>query len=149
VLDADLICHVRDISHPQTAEQAEDVRRILEDLGVAETVPQLEVWNKIDLLPGPELETRRTEAARRDAVHAISAITGEGLAPLLSAIATQVSEPRHRSVLTLPHSEGRRRAWLFERGVVEAEDSGGEETRLTVRWTDRQAQAFRALSGDD
>jgi GTP-binding protein HflX len=52
VLDADLICHVRDISHPQTVEQAEDVRRILEDLGVAETIPQLEVWNKIDLLPG-------------------------------------------------------------------------------------------------
>jgi GTP-binding protein HflX len=94
VLDADLICHVRDISHPQTEEQAEDVRRILEDLGVAETMPQIEVWNKIDLLPRPERETRVTEAARRENVHAISAITGEGLAPFLSAVAGQVSEPR-------------------------------------------------------
>jgi GTP-binding protein HflX len=78
VLDADLICHVRDISHPQTTEQAEDVTRILEELGVAETIPQLEVWNKIDLLKGGERETRLTEAARREGVHAISAITGEG-----------------------------------------------------------------------
>jgi GTP-binding protein HflX len=60
-------------------------------------------------------------------------------------VAELVSEPRTRTTLTLPHSDGRRRAWLFERGIVEAEDSGGEETRLTVRWTDREAQAFRAL----
>jgi len=145
VLDADLILHVRDIAHPQTTEQAEDVARILEDLGVAETTPQLEVWNKIDLLPAAERETRRTEAARRDTVFAISALTGEGLDPFLSAVAELVSEPRHRTVLTLPHSDGRRRAWLFERGIVEAEDSEGETTRLTVRWTDREAQAFRAL----
>jgi GTP-binding protein HflX len=148
VLDADLILHVRDISHPQTTEQAEDVARILEDLGVVETTPQLEVWNKIDLLPDPERETRRTEAARRDTVFAISALTGEGLDPFLRAVAERVSEPRHRTVLTLSHSDGRRRAWLFERGIVEADDSGGEQTRLTVRWTDREAQAFRALGED-
>jgi GTP-binding protein HflX len=145
VLDADLICHVRDISHPQTTEQAEDVTRILEELGVAETIPQLEVWNKIDLLKGGERETRLTEAARREGVHAISAITGEGLAPLLAEIAAHVSEPRHTTVVTLPHADGRRRAWLFERGIVEAEESGEADTRLTVRWTDREAQAFRAL----
>jgi len=145
VLDADLILHVRDIAHPQTVEQAEDVVRILEDLGVAETTPQLEVWNKIDLLPAPERETRRTEAARRDNVFAISALTGEGLDTFLGAVAERVSEPRHRTVLTLSHADGRRRAWLFERGIVEAEDSEGETTRLTVRWTDREAQAFRAL----
>jgi GTP-binding protein HflX len=145
VLDADLICHVRDISHAQTAEQAEDVARILEGLGVAEAIPQLEVWNKIDLLPEAELETRQTEAGRRDTVHAISAITGAGLEPFLAAIAEHVSEPRHVTTLTLPHADGRRRAWLFERGIVEAEDSGGEDTRITVRWTDREAQAFRAL----
>jgi GTP-binding protein HflX len=136
---------VRDISHAQTAEQAEDVARILEGLGVAEAIPQLEVWNKIDLLPEAELETRQTEAGRRDTVHAISAITGAGLEPFLAAIAEHVSEPRHVTTLTLPHADGRRRAWLFERGIVEAEDSGGEDTRITVRWTDREAQAFRAL----
>jgi GTP-binding protein HflX len=145
VLDADLICHVRDISHPQTAEQAEDVARILEGLGVAETIPQLGGLEQDRPSARAELETRVTEAARRDTVHAISAITGEGLAPFLAAIAEHVSEPRTRTTLTLPHADGRRRAWLFERGIVEAEESGGEDTRLTVRWTDREAQAFRAL----
>jgi GTP-binding protein HflX len=146
VLDADLIVHVRDISHPQTTEQAEDVTRILESLGVADTTPQIEVWNKIDLLPGPEKETRQTEAARRDGVHAISAITGEGLDAFLAAVAELVSEPRTRATVTLPHSDGKRRAWLFERGIVEAEEDTGDDTRLTVRWTDREAQAFRALA---
>jgi GTP-binding protein HflX len=64
VLEADLILHVRDISHPETEEQAEDVARILEDLGVAETVPQLEVWNKIDLRAA-SWRPRRTSASRR------------------------------------------------------------------------------------
>ena len=86
-----------------------------------------------------------TEPARREGVHAISAITGEGLAPLLAEIAAHVSEPRHTTGVTLPHADGRRRAWLFERGIVEAEESGEADTRLTVRWTDREAQAFRAL----
>ncbi len=48
VLDADLIVHVRDISHPLTQEQAEDVRSILQSLGVTETAAQIEVWNKVD-----------------------------------------------------------------------------------------------------
>jgi len=55
VLSADLICHVRDIAHPNTEEQAEDVRAILKQLGVDAAIPQLELWNKIDAL---EAETR-------------------------------------------------------------------------------------------
>jgi GTP-binding protein HflX len=149
VLDADLILHVRDISHPQTAEQAEDVKQILSDLGVAETVPLIEVWNKTDLLPGPERDTRATEAARREGVFAISALTGAGLDGLLAHVAEAVSEPRHVARVSLPHSDGKRRAWLYERGIVEAEASGEETTELTVRWTDREAQAFRALSDPD
>jgi len=145
VLDADLICHVRDISHPQTGEQAEDVARILEELGVAEGTPQLEVWNKTDRLDAGERETRLTEATRRDMVYAMSALTGEGLPELLEAVAAHVSEPRHRTTVTLPYSDGRRRAWLFEKGIVEAEAPDGEETQITVRWTAREAQAFRAL----
>ena len=50
VLGADLILHVRDIAHDETQEQAEDVLAILEDLGVDEDVPLIEVWNKIDKL---------------------------------------------------------------------------------------------------
>jgi GTP-binding protein HflX len=145
VLDADLILHVRDISHPQTEEQAGDVASILEDLGVAGTTPRIEVWNKTDLLPGPERETRLNEAARRDGVFAISAWTGEGLSPLLQAVAEAVSEPRHRTELHLGHGEGRRRAWLYDQGVVEGERLDDEAVHLTVNWTDRQAQAFKGV----
>jgi GTP-binding protein HflX len=145
VLDADLILHVRDISHAQSDEQARDVMEILEALGVAETTPLIEVWNKTDLLPGPERDTKLTEAARREGVFAISALTGQGLGPLLKAVAASVSEPRHRAEVRLGHDEGRRRAWLYEQGIVEAERRDEEAAHLTVNWTDRQAQAFKGL----
>ncbi len=50
VLEADLILHVRDISHPESAEQAADVADILTSLGVNKAVPMFEVWNKLDLV---------------------------------------------------------------------------------------------------
>ena len=50
MLEADLILHVRDISHPETAEQAADVADILTSLGVNKAVPMFEVWNKLDLV---------------------------------------------------------------------------------------------------
>lgn len=145
VLDADLILHVRDISHPQSEEQAADVVAILEDLGVSGATPVIEVWNKTDLLKGPERETKETEAARRDGIFAISALTGAGLGPMLKAVSERVSEPRHRATVELAHGEGRRRAWLYGQGVVEEEREEAETTRLIVNWTDRQAQAFKAL----
>jgi GTP-binding protein HflX len=145
VLDADLIVHVRDISHPQSEEQARDVMSILEDLGVATTTPMIEVWNKTDLLMGPERDTKRTEAARRDGIFAVSALTGEGLAPFLKAVAEGTSAPRQRGEVRLAHDDGRRRAWLFEEGVVEQERRDDDGVTLTVNWTDRQAQAFRRL----
>ncbi|MCL4676565.1 MAG: GTPase HflX, partial [Pararhodobacter sp.] len=51
VLEADLILHVRDIAHPETEAQAQDVETILTELGVRQEVPRIDVWNKIDLLP--------------------------------------------------------------------------------------------------
>ena len=84
VLAADLIVHVRDISHPESAEQAEDVRAITESLGVAKETPQIEVWNKIDRLQGDALNAVMTQAARMEDVLAISAITGEGMDTLIA-----------------------------------------------------------------
>jgi len=145
VLDADLIVHVRDIAHPETEEQAGDVMAILRDLGVAETAPQIEVWNKMDRVEPAQAEALRAMADRRDTVFAVSALTGEGVDAMLAAIAQTLSPPRHQSELALSHEDGRRRAWLFDQGVVEAEEAGEAETRLTVRWTDRQEQAYRKL----
>ena len=147
VVSADLIVHVRDISHPETAEQAADVAAILGDLGVDEAVPQFELWNKLDLLAPDEREARLTEAARSPAIFAGSALTGEGVAPLLEAIAVALSEARHHAVVELSHQDGSLRAWLFRKGVVEAEEQGDEGTRIEVFWTSRQAEEFAALRG--
>jgi GTP-binding protein HflX len=145
VRDADLILHVRDISHPETEEQAADVRTILADLGIDAATPLIEVWNKTDLLPPAEAEAMARIAERRDDVFALSAWTGEGMGPLLAATSRTLSPPRSHATLTLPHSDGRRRAWLFDQGIVETEERGEDTTTLTVHWTARQEKAFAAL----
>lgn len=146
VLDADLIVHVRDISHSQTEEQAQDVMAILQSLGVAEEAPVIEVWNKIDLIEGDDRVALMTQAERRDDLFAISAITGEGLEPLLSDIPSRLKAPRTEAVLHLGFADGRKRAWLFEQGIVtnEAQDETG--TQLTVFWTQLQQDRYEKLS---
>ena len=145
VLDADLICHVRDISHAETEEQATDVATILRELGVPETAPMIEVWNKIDRLPDEQADAVSAMANRREAVFAVSALTGAGLSPMLAAIAQTLSPPRMLADVSLPHDDGRRRAWLYGQGVVTGEVVGEDETVLRVHWTARQAEAFSRL----
>jgi GTP-binding protein HflX len=145
VLAADLIVHVRDISHPETQAQADDVAAILESLGVDEAVPRLEVWNKIDRLDEGAHDTVLTQAARSEGVLALSAVTGEGLAALVAAIGEVLAQVTHLSKLHLGFDEGRRRAWLFERDLVEDERQGEDGFDLTVRWSARDEARFRAL----
>ena len=145
VLDADLILHVRDISHPLTAGQAADVEAILTSLGVAETAPRIEVWNKIDLVPPPAREALLTQAARQPGVIVVSALTGEGLEPLLSAISDRIRDPVTEEEIVLPFAEGRARAWLHEAGVVRAETEDERGHILHVAWTPRQKARFAAL----
>lgn len=153
VLEADLILHVRDISHPETEEQAEDVAEILDSLGVDEDVALIEVWNKIDALsPETRAALRRTDE-RTQGVQAVSALTGEGLDDLVAAIDTQLAEvldePRETATVTLPFSDGRRRAWLHDAGVVQREEAGENGLTFHVLWTKRQQTGFEALGQDD
>ena len=149
VLAADLILHVRDISHPETEEQAGDVGEILESLGVEDDVPLIEVWNKIDAL---SLETRqalRRTDARTEGVQAISALSGEGLDDLLAAVDARLvealDEPTEESELRLPTEDGRRRAWLHRQGIVVSEEMTEAGVHVLVRWTERQRAEFEAL----
>lgn len=145
VLEADLILHVRDISHPETEEQAEDVGEILESLGVDEDVPLVEVWNKIDAL-GPALrEALLVQDARRSDVQAVSALTGEGFDALLAVIETRLGEERHDEVLLLGFDKGRERAWLHAQNVVRAETEGKDGWQVQVNWSVSQRHRFRAL----
>ena len=145
VLEADLILHVRDIAHPETEEQAKDVETILEDLGVARTTPLIEVWNKIDLLDPAEREALVTLAARKENVQAMSAVTGEGLDAVIAAVTAELDRDRVQETLHLGHEDGRRRAWLYEQGVVETEIKTEDGSDLTVNWTSAQAVRFSRL----
>ncbi|HMO71405.1 MAG TPA: GTPase HflX [Paracoccaceae bacterium] len=145
VLEADLILHVRDISHPETAEQAADVQAILSSLGVDDAVPMFEVWNKLDLVEGGARTALQAQAEASPRHFAISALTGEGIAPLLDAIARACDEERVTARLEIGFADGRRRAWLHDAGVVTAEAEGEAGWVLDVRWTARQQAAFSAL----
>ena len=145
VLSADLICHVRDISHPETSEQNEDVLAILGALGVDEETPQIEVWNKLDLLDADSAAARQVEAGRNEDIFAVSALTGQGVEPLLAAISARVEGTKTTEALRLGHADGRARAWLYEQGVVEDEATDEDGVALTVRWTAKQAAQFKSL----
>ncbi|MCR9112270.1 MAG: GTPase HflX [Rhodobacteraceae bacterium] len=145
VTAADLIVHVRDISHPETEEQAADVRDILEGLGVTETTPQIEVWNKIDRLDAEDRQGVMNRAARDENVQVLSAITGEGMDDLSAAIIARLSGTTHLTDLHLGFSEGRKRAWLFEKGLVEDETQDETGYALKVRWTPMQQAQFDSM----
>ncbi|HKL45500.1 MAG TPA: GTPase HflX [Roseovarius sp.] len=142
VLEADLICHVRDISHPESAAQARDVATILESLGVKDTVPQIEIWNKIDRLEDEARAAALTQAARQDGVQALSAVTGQGIDDLVAAISEALVEVRYPSEVHLGFGEGRKRAWLFQKDLVEQERQTEDGFDLTVRWSARQHAQF-------
>ncbi|MAM60163.1 GTPase HflX [Maritimibacter sp. UBA3975] len=142
VLGADLILHVRDISHDESEEQAEDVLSILADLGVEEDVPLIEVWNKIDQLPAETRTAYETQAERTEEVVAISALTGDGLERLYAVIDTALTQDTFDQTLDIPFAEGRQRAWLHDTGVVEDETETEDGWQVRVRWTEKQAAQF-------
>ncbi|WP_179747276.1 GTPase HflX [Pseudooceanicola antarcticus] len=145
VLEADLVLHVRDISHPETREQKADVEEILAELGLREEVPVLEVWNKIDLLETDEAERLLTASERDESILPISAITGAGLPALLAEVTRALDSERHAETVLLPFSDGKRRAWAFKEGIVQAERQTEEGFELDVLWTARQSARFRDM----
>ena len=142
VLSADLILHVRDISHPETTEQAADVADILASLGVSNETRQLEVWNKLDLVDASAREALFAQASQRPQGFPLSALTGAGIPALLAAISAALDEDRVETTLTLGFTEGRRRAWLHDQNVVVSEKQSAKGWRIAVRWTARQAKRF-------
>jgi GTP-binding protein HflX len=139
VVEADLILHVRDIAHEETEAQARDVEKVLGDLGI-DTLPVdshiLEVWNKIDLLPGErrlELQHEGLRNARPPVL--VSAATGEGMAPLLDAIDGQLSVADEILDVIVPGSKGALLNWLHETCDVlarEGRKDGSIELRLRI-----------------
>ncbi len=145
VLDADLILHVRDISADSTEEQAEDVQKIMKELGVSDEAPLIEVWNKIDLLDPDSQAGHNAKADREENIFATSAITGAGMDELLAAVSDALTDPKTHEDLDLPFSAGKKRAWLFQEGLVENEVQDENGFHISVHWTARQAKEFKAV----
>ncbi|WP_428674290.1 GTPase HflX [Roseibium sp.] len=144
VLEADLILHVRDISHADTEAQALDVKKTLEDLGVdAQTgAPVVEVWNKIDCLD-PAYREKLLADAGPDGPIALSALTGEGIDQLSSRIDAFMAQ--HDDILTvrIPVAEGALLAKLYQLAEVLERTDDEEFVTAEVRVSDKQRGPFR------
>ncbi len=145
VLSADVIAHVRDISHPETEAQREDVLAILDSLGVDDSRTVIEVWNKIDRVD--DAEPLVTAAARKPDTIVTTALTDDGLQPFLDAVEEALSKGLRTEAVTVGHAEGRKRAWLFEQGVVDEERASEDGWTLKVTWSEAQAARFKRMSG--
>jgi GTP-binding protein HflX len=145
VLAANLILHVRDISHDATEEQAKDVLTIMESLGVSKDVPLIEVWNKIDILDDDERAAVQNISSRQAETMPVSAITGQGMDALLDLIAQSLGQDKATTTLDIPFSDGKRRAWLYSQGVIENETQTETGTVFDVCWTPKQRMQFERL----
>jgi GTP-binding protein HflX len=128
--DADLLLHVIDAADPNRDERIAQVGAVLAEIGAAD-IPQIEVWNKIDLLadPTPRLDRIGGATAWRAWV---SATRGIGLNNLREAIDRHFARERVHHWLHLPPSAGRLRARLFAAGAVHAEKQDGEGWLLEI-----------------
>ena len=147
VTSADLIVHVRDIAHPDSEAQAADVEAVLTDLGVmgtATATPMMEAWNKTDLLDVEAREFVANEAARRDNVVMLSAISGEGIDLLLARTAAILTAARKPHDLLIPANDGSALAWLHAHGSVESEIGEGDAIRIAVRLSEADFARYSA-----
>lgn len=138
VVEADLILHVRDISHPETEAQRLDVEQVLSGLDIDMTPAErhvLEVWNKIDLLsPVTREEALAAVRFNEQSPRCVSAITGEGIDELLSAIDERLGVDDTYLTLVLPAHEGQLLAWLHANAeILERSVDEDGETRVNVR----------------
>ncbi len=147
VASADLILHVRDIAHPDSEAQSADVEAVLTSLGLAEedSPPRLEVWNKLDLLPDSERKELYGEAARRDDVAPLSALTGEGVNELRETISHLLHSGSQTHLVRLNAGDGTRIAWLHARGEVIEQHSEGDQLHVTVKLSPENWARFDRL----
>ena len=147
VAAADLILHVRDIAHPDSAAQCSDVLGVLEamadgaDATLDEAWPDrvVEVLNKADLLGGIDAVERRSP----DAV-AVSALTGEELPALRAAIDARLSAQLVVMDVALPPSDGAAIAWLHAHGEVLERQDTDDAVRLKVRLSQMDRARFES-----
>lgn len=115
-VQAAVLLQVIDAADEERREQINEVNQVLAEIG-ADAVPQLQVYNKIDLIPGLPAHVDRDDSGRPVRVW-VSARTGKGMELLLEAIAEVLGEDQVHRTVYLPPSAARLRARLFALGTV-------------------------------
>tara|TARA_B100000609_G_C17216983_1_gene437282 strand:- start:1461 stop:2741 length:1281 start_codon:yes stop_codon:yes gene_type:complete len=146
VLAADLILHVRDISHDNTENQAVEVKKVLRKLGISESTPVLELWNKMDIVEPEKQNGLKNIAERRLSVCYLSAMTGEGISGLVEAIKNQVEPQKFSETVLVPFEFGKKKAWLHENGVVINEVYTDVGFKFDVIWSAQQKEKFYSFT---
>jgi GTPase len=145
VLEADVVIHVRDMSHADSDAQAKDVLHVLEQLGLSEGKRNhmLEVWNKADLLDPTDMASFQTAASRREDCVLVSSVKGTGINRLMALIEARLGGQADQYEVTLKPEDGKGLAWFHERAEVLAKrvlKSGNIKLRLRMS-LDRAGQA--------
>ena len=149
VLEAQIVVHVRDISHPDTDAQAKDVDGVLKELGLDDAALQnalIEVRNKVDVLDDENVSLQRNQAARADhPVVLTSAVTGAGVDDFLAAVEERLGSALETIEVSVDVSDGKRVAWLYAHGEVLERRDDDEGVHLTVRFEPANLQRFKQL----
>jgi GTP-binding protein HflX len=149
VLEADVILHVRDIASTESAQQADDVIKVLAELGIhaGDDRTIIEVWNKIDRLKPSQREVLKARA-RSLAPPAVllSAVTGEGVPDLLQTIEQALMGGRPTVTVELQLDQLGAAPWLYENTEVleRSDDPATGRARLKVRLQEKRLALFRA-----
>jgi GTP-binding protein HflX len=133
VAEADIILHVRDAAHPDTAAQRADVLAVLENMARDGTLDAdfatrtIEVLNKADLLGGINALPSKPGSV------AVSALTGDGLPELQAMLDARIAAGMEQASYDIAHADGARLAWLYEHGEVVGREDDEAAAHVTVR----------------
>ncbi|MBO9470319.1 GTPase HflX [Endozoicomonas sp. G2_2] len=143
--EADVLLHVIDAADPERRAHAREVNDVLDEIG-ARDVPQIEIFNKVDLLDNESAHVE-TDAHGVPTRVWLSAMSGEGVETLRAVLADFCNPDIIAGVLRVPASAGRLRSELFELGVVDAEshdDDGASRLAVTASQADLERIVARA-----
>jgi len=150
VEEADLLLHIRDISHPETATQRDDVHTVLRELGLADAIEHtmIDVLNKIDRLDQAARDQLLSQAARDPRAVPISAVTGDGCEALLAAIDHRLAASRQILDVRLRHRDSSVIAWLYDHGQVLGRRDDAEFSYLRVSLDPTDVSRLQRLRSD-
>lgn len=149
VREADLILHVRDIAHPESADQRQDVHRVLRNLEIGERIEDdvIEVLNKADLLPAEAHERLQNQAERNPSQVLLSAVNGEGVPDLLRLLDARLAAGLTVVEIAVPLDDGAQIAWLYRHGEVMARRDDKAHAHFQVRLEPKDAARFHHTNG--